>query len=101
MTVRTPRHFGRRKKKVCEVLELAYFGDAGLPALLFAELRDMRRVMSPVPFVEEEQPIHAAFAMLRVNQHSGELLRLHGTSETIPAIMYGAQERERNFNGGR
>ena len=72
------------------MLELAYFGDAGLPALLFAKLRDMRCVMSAVPFVEEEQPIHAAFAMFRVNQRSGELLRLHGSPETIPSIMHGA-----------
>src|SRR6266403_2425948 len=100
-TVRTPRHFGRGNKKVCGVPELVYFGDAGLPALLLAKLRDMRRMMSPVPFVEEEQPIQAACAMLRVNEHSCELPLFHGTPETIPAIVHGAEERERNFNGSR
>src|SRR6266850_821166 len=77
------------------------FGLAGLPALLLAKLRDMRRVMPPVPFVEEEQPIHTAFAMLWVNEHPSELLRFHRTPEAIPAIVYCAQERERNVNGGQ
>src|SRR6267378_561773 len=100
-TVRTPRHFGRGNKKVCGVPELVYFGDAGLPALLLAKLRDMRRMMSPVPFVEEEQPIHAALSMLRVDEYPSELLRFHGAPDTIPAIMYGVQQRERNLNRGR
>src|ERR1700704_620243 len=80
---------------------LTSFGLAGLPALLLAKFRDMRRVMPSVPFVEEEQPIHTAFAMLWVNEHPSELLRFHGAPDTIPAIVYCAQQRQRNFNGGR
>src|SRR5882672_1170093 len=91
----------RRNKGAENVAAPPYFRASGLPALLLAKLRDMRSVVLPVPLVQEKQPIHGAFAMLRVNQHSRELLLFHGTPEPIPAIMYGAQQRERNVNWGR
>src|SRR5882762_10418589 len=98
-TASTPRHFAAAEHRGRQRAWAYFF--RSLPALLLAKLRDMRRVMPPVPFVEEEQPIHAAFAMLWVNEHSSELLRFHRTPEAIPAIVYCAQERERNVNGGQ
>ncbi len=43
------------------------------PALLLTKLRDMRGVMFPMPFVKEEQPINAPFAVIGVNEDPCEM----------------------------
>ncbi len=47
-----------------------------LPAFLFPQFGNVRRVVLAMPFIEKDQPVHRAFAMLRMNQSAGEMLRL-------------------------
>src|SRR5690348_12130264 len=56
------------------------------PALLLAQLRNVRRVMLPVPFVEKENPVNRALATLRMNQRPRKLLRLERPPDAVPAI---------------
>ena len=63
-----------------------------LPALLFAKFGDMRGVMFPVPRVEEEQPVHRALAVLRVDEDSCKMLGFQRSPNTIPSSMQRVQQ---------
>src|SRR3989442_3517324 len=69
-----------------------------LPALLFAELRDVRGVVLAMPLVEKKQPIDCPFTMFRVNENSCKLLRLQRAPQAIPASMQRVQQRLRYLN---
>src|SRR6266705_4946166 len=47
-----------------------------LPALFLAQLRNMRDVMLPVPLVKEEQPVHRALTMFRVDENPRKMFGL-------------------------
>jgi len=49
---------------------------AGLPASVLAQFGDVRGVMPAVPGVEEQQPVHGAYAMFRVPKGARVFLRL-------------------------
>src|SRR5882762_7205021 len=43
------------------------------PYLLLAKFHDVRGVVLPVPLVKEQQPVHGALAVLRVDEDSCEI----------------------------
>lgn len=57
------------------------------PALLLAQLGDVRGVMLSVPFVEEEQPVNRALAIFRVNQRPRKLFGLERTPDSVEPIV--------------
>src|SRR2546421_3403547 len=61
------------------ILLFFFFNDTATTEIYTLSLHDalpiLRGVMLPVPFVEEEQPVHRALAAFRVNQWPRELLR--------------------------
>src|SRR6266481_9780774 len=69
-----------------------------IPALLFAQLGDVRGVVTAVPPVKEEQPIHILQAGFRMAKRTRVLLRRDGSQQTNPAVVEGIQKFERNFD---
>src|SRR5258707_1173374 len=69
-----------------------------IPALLFAQLADVRGVVTAVPRVKEEQPIHILQAGFRMAERPRVLLRRDGSQQTNPAVVEGIQKFERNFD---
>ncbi len=47
-----------------------------LPALLLAKLRDVRSVMLAVPLVGEQQPVHGALAVFRMDENPRKMFGL-------------------------
>jgi hypothetical protein len=46
------------------------------PGHLFAEFRNVRGVMFPMPFVEKKKPIDVPFTVLRVHENARKMFRL-------------------------
>src|SRR6266478_7118838 len=69
-----------------------------IPALLFAQLGDVRGVVTAVPRVKEEQPFHILQAGFRMAERPCVLLRRDGSQQTNPAVVEGIQKFERNFD---
>lgn len=60
---------------------------SGLPGFLFAEFSDVRDVMTAVPGVEKNQPVHGARAVFRMHQHPVVLIGSEGAQQANPAIV--------------
>src|SRR5439155_2980127 len=69
-----------------------------LPALLFAKFRDMRSVMLPMPLVKEQQPVHRALAVFRMNENPRKMLGLQRAPQLDKSSVHRIQQRLRNFN---
>src|SRR3979409_1110818 len=72
-----------------------------LPALLLAEFCDVRGVMPSVPLVEEQQPIYATLAMLRVHKEPCEMFRFQRTPQAVPATVQRVQQGLGSFDRRR
>src|SRR5258708_10952278 len=62
-----------------------------IPALLFAQLGDVRGMVTPVPCVKEEQPIHILQAGFRMAERPPVLLRRAGPQQPNPPSCPGIQ----------
>src|ERR1700674_2725171 len=72
-----------------------------LPALLFAQFRDVRGVMPAVPGIQEKQPVHRAHTVVRMPERSRKVLCLQRAQQPHPAFMQGIQQRETNIDRRR
>src|SRR5260370_21880079 len=71
------------------------------PSLLLAKFHDVLGVVLPVPLVKEQQPVHGALAVLRVDEDSCELRGFQGAPQLDKSRVYRIQQRLRSFDGRR
>src|SRR5579859_5390325 len=69
-----------------------------IPALLFTEFGDVRRVMPAVPRIQKEQPIHILQAGFGMAERPGVLLRRDTSQQTNPAVVEGFEKFERDLD---
>src|SRR5258708_4896151 len=63
-----------------------------LPAFLFAQLRDVRGVMSSMPRIQKQQPVHRAHPVIRMPESPRKILHLQRMQQAHPAAVQQIQQ---------